>query len=87
MPAKVLLHEDREFRVRLLGEDHTSLQLFRSRLNDMAEVEYANYFPGHPVLDEPEFYVRLVSDGVDAGALMTRLAADLSTEFAAVALD
>ena len=50
MAIKVLLNEGGELRVRITGESHTALQLFRSRLNDNKDVEYANYFVGHPEL-------------------------------------
>ncbi len=56
MAIKVLLNEGAELRIRITEESHTSLQMFRSRLNDSKDVEYANYFVGHPELDEPEFY-------------------------------
>ncbi len=60
MPIKVLLNEGRELRLRMVGESHTTLQLFRSRLNGSKDVEYSNYFQNHPDLDEPELYVRTV---------------------------
>jgi len=60
MPIKVLLNEGRELRLRMVGENHTTLQLFRSRLNSSKDVEYANYFQNHPDLDEPELYLRTV---------------------------
>jgi DNA-directed RNA polymerase subunit L len=44
----------------MVGENHTTLQLFRSRLNSSKDVEYANYFQNHPDLDEPELYLRTV---------------------------
>ena len=59
MPVKVLKNEGSEIRLRLIGEDHSTLQLFRSRLNANDKVEYANFFTGHPDLDEPELYVRV----------------------------
>jgi DNA-directed RNA polymerase subunit L len=30
-------------------------------LNNHKSVDYANYFPGHPELDDPEFYIRTTS--------------------------
>ena len=58
MPVKVLIKEKNELRLRIIGESHTSLQMLRERLNNSADIEYANYFPGHPELDDPEFYIR-----------------------------
>ena len=58
MPIKVLKNEGREFRVRITGESHTTLQMFRSRLNESKDVEYANYFQNHPDLDDPEIFIR-----------------------------
>ena len=53
MPVKVLARDDNELRVRFIGESHTSLQVLRERLNSDKGVDYANYFTGHPDLDEP----------------------------------
>ena len=58
MPVKVLIKEKNELRLRIIGESHTSLQMLRERLNSSSDIEYANYFPGHPELDDPEFYIR-----------------------------
>ena len=55
MPIKVLLNEGRELRLRMSGEDHTSLQLFRSRLNSSKDVEYSNYFQQHPTWMNPNY--------------------------------
>ena len=55
MPVKLLLREKNELRLRIIGESHTALQMLRERLNNHKNVEYANYFPGHPELDDPEF--------------------------------
>lgn len=86
MPIKVLLQEGRELRLRMMGEGHTSLQLFRTRLNNHPKVDYANYFPGHPVLDEPEFYVRM-QKGADAAKVMQDLTSELAEEFAGLSLE
>ena len=61
MPVKVLIKEKNELRLRVVGESHTSLQMLRERLNKHKDIEYANYFPGHPELDDPEFYIRTTS--------------------------
>ena len=52
---------ENELRLRIIGESHTALQVLRERLNGHKDVDYANYFPGHPELDEPEFYIRTTS--------------------------
>ena len=61
---KVLLREGNELRLRMPGETHTSLQHFLSQLDAMDEVEYANFFLGHPELDAAELYLR-TKDGHD----------------------
>ena len=61
MPVKVLARDKNELRLRFVGESHTSLQVLREKLNADDRVDYANYFPGHPDLDDPEFYVRVNS--------------------------
>ncbi len=85
MAIKVLLDEGGELRMRITGESHTALQLFRSRLNDNKDVEYANYFLGHPSLDEPELYIR-VKKGKDAGKVLKSLCSGLAKEFGKVKL-
>lgn len=58
MAIKILVDEGPELRLRITGETHTSLHLLRSHLNARDDVDYANYFLGHPDLDPPEFYLR-----------------------------
>ena len=85
MAIKVLLNEGNELRIRLIGENHTALQLFRTRLNDNKDVEYSNYFIGHPGLDDPELYLR-VKKGKNAVKIMQSLSKDLISEFTDVKL-
>ena len=85
MPIKVLKNEGTELRLRIIGENHTTLQLFRSRLNDSADVEYANYFQQHPVLDEPERYVRCIK-GKNAEKTFRSLCTDIASEFSGLKL-
>ncbi len=61
MAVTVLKREKNELRLRIVGESHTALQVLRERLNGHKDVEYANYFPGHPELDDPEFFIRTTS--------------------------
>jgi DNA-directed RNA polymerase subunit L len=61
MAVTVLKKEKNELRLRITGESHTALQVLRERLNGHKDVDYANYFPGHPELDDPEFYIRTTS--------------------------
>ena len=66
MSVTVLKKEKNELRLRIIGESHTALQVLRERLNAHKDVDYAYYFPGHPELDDPEFYIRTTSKaGVD----------------------
>ncbi len=81
MPVKVLKNEGSELRLRLVGEDQATLQLFRSRLNENDKVEYANFFTGHPDLDEPELYVR-VKKGAKADKIVKDLCASIAKDFA-----
>ncbi|MDG1525711.1 MAG: RpoL/Rpb11 RNA polymerase subunit family protein [Candidatus Thalassarchaeaceae archaeon] len=80
MAIKVLLNEGGELRIRITGESHTALQLFRSRLNDSKDVDYANYFVGHPELDEPEFFLRC-KKGKDPAKVLKGLCKDIAKEF------
>ena len=79
MAIKVLLNEGGELRIRITDESHTALQLFRSRLNDSKDVEYANYFVGHPELDQPEFYLRC-KKGKDPAKILKGLSKDIVKE-------
>ena len=85
MAIKVLLNEGEELRIRLIGESHTALQLFRTRLNDNKDVEYSNYFTGHPGLDEPELYLR-VKKGKNAIKILKSISTDLVSEFSTIKL-
>jgi len=85
MPVKVLLNEGTELRIRITGESHTALQLFRSRLNDNKDVEYANYFVGHPELDEPEFYLRC-KKGKNPSNVLKKICKDIASEFGGMSL-
>ena len=85
MPVKVLIKEKNELRLRIIGESHTSLQMLRERLNNSDDIEYANYFPGHPELDDPEFYIR-TSGKKSADKILTDLVGSLSKEFSDVSL-
>ena len=85
MPVKLLLREKNELRLRIIGESHTALQMLRERLNNHKNVEYANYFPGHPELDDPEFYIR--TKGKNASDKVLRdLVSGLAKEFEKVTL-
>ena len=85
MPIKVLLNEGRELRLRMVGENHTTLQLFRSRLNSSKDVEYANYFQNHPDLDEPELYLRTVK-GKSAEKVFKGLCSSISKDLSKLKL-
>ena len=80
MAIKVLLNKGGELRIRITDESHTALQLFRSRLNDNKDVEYANYFIGHPELDQPEFYLRC-KKGKDPAKILKGLCKNIAKEF------
>ena len=85
MPIKVLKNEGRELRVRISGESHTTLQMFRSRLNDSKDVEYANYFQNHPDLDDPEIFIR-AEKGKKAAKVFKDLCKELSKEISSIKL-
>ena len=85
MSIKILMNEGRELRLRITGETHTTLQLFRSRLNESPNVEYANFFQKHPDLDEPELYVRAVK-GKKAEKVFRDLCSGISKEFSGLKL-
>ena len=80
MSETVLKKEKNELRLRIIGESHTALQVLRQRLNAHKDVDYANYFPGHPELDDPEFYIRTTSkSGVDK--VLNEIIGGVSSEF------
>jgi DNA-directed RNA polymerase subunit L len=69
----------------MVGESHTTLQLFRSRLNSSKDVEYANYFQNHPDLDEPELYLRAVK-GKNAEKVFKSLCSGISKDLSKLEL-
>ena len=80
MSVTVLKKEKNELRLRIIGESHTALQVLRERLNTHKDVDYANYFPGHPELDDPEFYIRTKGkSGVDK--VLNDIVTSVATEF------
>ena len=83
MSIKVLMNKGRELRLRISGETHTTLQLFRSRLNESPNVEYANFFQKHPDLDEPELYVRAVK-GKKADKILKDICSEITKEFSSI---
>ena len=85
MPVKVLIHEKNELRLRITGESHTALQILRDRLNNHKSVEYANYFPGHPDLDPPEFYIRTTGKA-KPDVVLNEIISSLSSEFDSLTL-
>ena len=85
MPIKVLKNQGRELRVRISGESHTTLQMFRSRLNDSKDVEYANYFQNHPDLDDPEIFIR-AEKGIKAEKVFKDLCKELNKEISGIKL-
>ena len=85
MPVKLLLREKNELRLRIIGESHTALQMLRERLNNHKNVEYANYFPGHPEQDAPEFYIRTKGKSA-SDKVLRELVAGLADEFEKVTL-
>ena len=85
MPVKVLARDANELRVRFIGESHTSLQVLRERLNSDKGVDYANYFPRHPDLDEPEFFIR-TKGKVDPADLLKKLIGDIQGDFSGLKL-
>ena len=66
MPIKVLQKEGNELKLRFEGESHTSLELFRAKLDENKSIEYVNFFPGHPndPLDKIDYLHVLESCGL-----------------------
>jgi DNA-directed RNA polymerase subunit L len=85
MPVKVLIMEKNELRFRIIGESHTALQMLRERLNNHKNIDYANYFPGHPELDDPEFFIR-TKGKVSVEKLLKEIVQDISKDFSAISL-
>jgi DNA-directed RNA polymerase subunit L len=85
MPVKLLIKEKNELRLRIVGESHTALQMLRERLNNHKKIDYANYFPGHPELDDPEFYIRTTGKN-SADSLIKEIVEGISKDFSSVSL-
>ena len=84
-PIKVLQKEGNELKLRFEGESHTSLELFRSKLDENNSVEYVNFFPGHPELDDPELYIR-TKGKANPVKLIQDVCKDISKEFGSITL-
>jgi DNA-directed RNA polymerase subunit L len=54
-------------------------------LNENKDVEYSNYFTGHPGLDDPELYLR-AKKGKDASKILKAISADIAKEFSTIKL-
>ena len=85
MPVKVLIMEKNELRFRIVGESHTALQMLRERLNNHKNIDYANYFPGHPELDDPEFFIR-TKGKISVEKLLKEIVQEISKDFSTVSL-
>lgn len=85
MAMKVLMNEGTELRIRISDEDHTTLHLFRSRLNAHKDIEYCNYFSGHPDLDDPEIYIR-ANKGKDPVKILKSIVKEASKDFSSLSL-
>jgi DNA-directed RNA polymerase subunit L len=59
--------------------------MFRSRLNDSKDVEYANYFQNHPDLDDPEIFIR-AEKGKKAEKVFKDLCKELNKEISGIKL-
>ena len=71
--------------IRISDEDHTTLHLFRSRLNAHKDIEYCNYFSGHPDLDDPEIYIR-ANKGKDPVKILKSVVKEASKDFSSLSL-
>ncbi|MAT48499.1 MAG: hypothetical protein CMA27_01560 [Euryarchaeota archaeon] len=85
MPIKVLQMEGNELKLRFEGESHTSLELFRAKIDTYSTVEYVNFFPGHPELDDPELYIR-TKGKTNPVKLIQDACKELSKEFGSITL-
>jgi DNA-directed RNA polymerase subunit L len=59
--------------------------MLRERLNGHKNVEYANYFPGHPELDDPEFYIRITGKS-SVEKMLKEIVDGISKDFSAISL-
>ena len=85
MAMKVLKNEGGELRIRISGEDHTTLHVFRTHLNAHKDVDYCNYFSGHPDLDDPELYIR-ANKGKDPVKILKSVVKDAGKAFSSLSL-
>ena len=59
--------------------------MFRARLNDRDDVEYANYFQNHPDLDDPELSVRSMK-GKKADKILKDICSEIAKELSSIKL-
>lgn len=72
MRIEEVRREDRTLRFKVVGEDHTLCNLLRKAMYEDENVEAAAYRIEHPLLSQPEFYVR-VKRGKPEEALLKAL--------------
>ncbi len=59
MEIEVLREDSKGFELKILGEDHTFLNLLTSFLDRNKKVEFAAYKIEHPLVGEPKLFFRL----------------------------
>jgi DNA-directed RNA polymerase subunit L len=59
MEIEVLKEDSKGFEMKILGEDHTFLNLLTTFLNNNKKVAYAAYKIEHPLVGEPKIFFRL----------------------------
>ena len=79
MPVRLLANDGKELKLRIEGEGNSTLQMFRSRLNDHPDVEYANFSQGIQIL--MILTVSESKDGKNASKLISDLCSSIVDDF------
>ncbi len=59
MEIEILKEDNEGLEIKILGEDHTFLNLLNSFLGKNEKVEYSAYKIDHPLIGEPKLFLRL----------------------------
>jgi len=59
MEVRLLSKEDKSIRVEVIDENETLLNVLKERLLQDPDVDVASFIVGHPLLDQPQFVLRM----------------------------
>ncbi len=80
MEVELLEQEGSKIKFRIVGEGHTFSNILRKKLHEFENVETAAYNIEHPLLSDPEFYVK-TEEGESPKDLVVEAAESLKEDY------